>query len=150
MTPAASAKEYGKAIVSTLSAQLPWSAFLGVLPIDDALGREFYVTMAATERWSVRELRDQMDGMLYERTLISRKPEKSILKTQLQKQIEQAKLWIENKKMKTTNNQISSRLRRFIHTFVHKLRVMPLYQSPPCYTTCGTKKADCVYVAEND
>ena len=70
--------EYGKAIVSTLSTQLPWSAFLEVLPIDDALAREFYVTMAAAERWSVRKLRDQMDGMLYERTLISRKPEETI------------------------------------------------------------------------
>ena len=65
-------------IVSTLSTQLPWSAFLEVLPIDDALAREFYVTMAAAERWSVRKLRDQMDGMLYERTLISRKPEETI------------------------------------------------------------------------
>lgn len=65
-------------IVSTLSTQLPWSAFLEVLPVDDALAREFYVTMAATERWSVRKLRDQMDGMLYERTLISRKPEEAI------------------------------------------------------------------------
>lgn len=70
--------EYGKAIVSTLSTQLPWSAFLEVLPVDDALAREFYVTMAAAERWSVRKLRDQMDGMLYERTLISRKPEETI------------------------------------------------------------------------
>lgn len=67
--------EYGKAIVSTLSTQLPWSAFLEVLPVEDALAREFYVTMAATERWSVRQLREQMDGTLYERTLISRKPE---------------------------------------------------------------------------
>ena len=65
-------------IVSTLSTQLPWSAFLEVLPVDDALAREFYVTMAAAERWSVRKLRDQMDGMLYERTLISRKPEETI------------------------------------------------------------------------
>ena len=65
-------------IVSTLSTQLPWSAFLEVLPLEDALAREFYVTMAANERWSVRTLRDQMDGMLYERTLISRKPEEAI------------------------------------------------------------------------
>ena len=62
-------------IVSTLSTQLPWSAFLEVLPLEDALAREFYVTMAATEHWSVRELREKKDGMLYERTLISRKPE---------------------------------------------------------------------------
>ena len=65
-------------IVSTLSTQLPWSAFLEVLPIEDALAREFYATMAATERWSVRKLRDHIDGMLYERTLISRKSEDAI------------------------------------------------------------------------
>ena len=35
-------------------------------------------SLAAAERWSVRKLRDQMDGMLYERTLISRKPEETI------------------------------------------------------------------------
>lgn len=67
-------------IVSTLSTQLPWSVFLEVLPVEDALAREFYVTMAATERWSVRELRAQMEGMLYERTLISQKPEDTIRK----------------------------------------------------------------------
>lgn len=65
-------------IVSTLSTQLSWSAFLEVLPLEDPLAREFYVTMAAAERWSVRKLRDQMGAMLYERTLISRKPEETI------------------------------------------------------------------------
>ena len=69
-------------IVSTLSTQLPWSAFLEVLPVEDALAREFYITMAANERWSVRQLRNQMDAMLYERTLISRKPE-DVIKTEL-------------------------------------------------------------------
>jgi len=61
---------------------LPWSAFLEVLPVEDALAREFYITMAANERWSVRQLRNQMDAMLYERTLISRKPE-DVIKTEL-------------------------------------------------------------------
>ena len=37
-------------IVSTLSTQLPWSAFLEVLPVEDSLAREFYITMAANER----------------------------------------------------------------------------------------------------
>lgn len=69
-------------IVSTLSTQLPWSVFLEVLPVEDALAREFYITMAANERWSVRQLRNQMDAMLYERTLISRKPE-DVIKTEL-------------------------------------------------------------------
>ena len=54
--------EYGKAIVSTLSTQLPWSAFLEVLPVEDALAREFYITMAANERWSVRQLSLELGG----------------------------------------------------------------------------------------
>ena len=62
-------------IVSALSTKLPWSLFMEVLPIKDTVAREFYVTMAASEHWSLRTLRKQIDGMLYERTLISRKPE---------------------------------------------------------------------------
>lgn len=65
-------------IVSALSTKLPWSSFMEVLPIDSALEREFYVTMAANERWSTRKLRLQIESMVYERTLISRKPEDAI------------------------------------------------------------------------
>lgn len=65
-------------IVATLSRQLPWSHFKEVLPTKDPLAREFYVTLAASEHWSVRELRQQIDGMMYERTLISQKPEEVI------------------------------------------------------------------------
>lgn len=65
-------------IVSTLSTQLPWSVFMEVLTLKDSLAREFYITMAASERWSVRELREKKRGMLYERTLISRQPAETI------------------------------------------------------------------------
>lgn len=65
-------------IVATLSRQLPWSHFKEILPIKDPLAREFYATLAASERWSVRDLRKQIDGMMYERTLISQKPEEVI------------------------------------------------------------------------
>ena len=65
-------------IVSTLSAQLSWSHFVEVLPVKEDLQREFYLTMAASERWSVRTLRDKITGMLYERTLISGKPEEFV------------------------------------------------------------------------
>ena len=37
--------------------------------------RQFYAEMARVERWSVRTLRQKVQGMLYERTAISRKPE---------------------------------------------------------------------------
>lgn len=62
-------------IVSTLSTQLPWSHFMEVLPIKDTVAREFYVTMAASQKWSIRHMRKEIEAMLYERTLISRKPE---------------------------------------------------------------------------
>ena len=42
-------------IVSTLSTQLPWSAFLEVLPVEDALAREFYITVIKTELSTVRQ-----------------------------------------------------------------------------------------------
>ncbi len=62
-------------IVSALSTKLPWSHFMEVLPIKDAVAREFYVTMAASQQWSIRRMRKEIEAMLYERTLISRKPE---------------------------------------------------------------------------
>ncbi len=62
-------------IVSTLSRQLTWSHFRELLYLDDPLQRDFYAQMCATERWSVRLLRQKIQGMLFERTAISRKPE---------------------------------------------------------------------------
>lgn len=40
--------------------------------------REFYLTMAAEQKWSVRTLKAKIDGMLFERTVISKKPELTI------------------------------------------------------------------------
>ena len=65
-------------IVSTLLSKLSWSHFLIVMPIKDELQREFYLTMAANEMWSVRTLQAKIDGMLYERTAIATKPEELI------------------------------------------------------------------------
>jgi len=62
-------------IVSTLSRQLSWSHFLDLIYIDDSLKRDFYAEMCRLERWSVRTLRAKLDGMLYERTALSKKPE---------------------------------------------------------------------------
>ena len=62
-------------IVATLSQQSSWSHFVELLGLKDAVQREFYAEICRVERWSVRVLRDQMQGMLYERTAISRKPE---------------------------------------------------------------------------
>lgn len=62
-------------IVSTLSRQLGWSHFVELIPLDDPLKRDFYAEMCRVERWSVRTLRDKVQGMLFERTALSRKPE---------------------------------------------------------------------------
>jgi len=67
-------------IVATLSRQLSWSHFKEILPLKKPLQRNFYAEMCRLERWSVRTLRKKIDGMLYERTAISKKPEELIEK----------------------------------------------------------------------
>ena len=67
-------------IVAPVVRQLSWSHFLIVMTIKDELKREFYLTMAAAERWSKRALQEKIDGMLYERTAISGKPDEFIKK----------------------------------------------------------------------
>ena len=52
-------------IVSAVSTQLTWSHIIEILPLKDDLQREFYLTFAASERWSVRRLRKEIDGMLF-------------------------------------------------------------------------------------
>lgn len=62
-------------IVATLSHKLTWSHFVELIPLKDNLQRDFYAQMCRIENWSVRMLRQKIDGMLFERTAISRKPE---------------------------------------------------------------------------
>ena len=66
-------------IVTSVMSQLSWTHFLQVIAIEDRLKREFYLTMAADQRWSVRTLKSKIDGMLYERTAIAKKPDEVIL-----------------------------------------------------------------------
>jgi predicted nuclease of restriction endonuclease-like (RecB) superfamily len=46
----------------------------------DPLARAFYAEMARLERWSVRTLAERIGSMLFERTAVSKKPEKVILR----------------------------------------------------------------------
>jgi predicted nuclease of restriction endonuclease-like (RecB) superfamily len=62
-------------IVATLSQQLTWSHFVEVLTLRPDLKRNFYAEMCRIEQWSVRKLREKIDGMLYERTAIAKEPE---------------------------------------------------------------------------
>ena len=67
-------------IVSQFATKLFWSHFIEVLPLKDSLQKEFYITLAASERWGRNRLRKEIDGMLFERTAISGKPEEFIKK----------------------------------------------------------------------
>jgi predicted nuclease of restriction endonuclease-like (RecB) superfamily len=62
-------------VVQALAAHLGWSHFVEITPLDDSLKREFYAEMCRLERWSVRTLRAKIQGMLYERTAIAKKPQ---------------------------------------------------------------------------
>ena len=70
--------EYGKQIVATVARKLSFSHFQEVMYLKDVIKREFYLTLAASERWSKRQLREKIDGMLFERTAISTKPDELI------------------------------------------------------------------------
>ncbi|HTA82281.1 MAG TPA: DUF1016 N-terminal domain-containing protein, partial [Bacteroidia bacterium] len=67
-------------IVASAMRQLSWTHFTLLIPLKDAMEREFYAEMCRIERWSVRTLREKIDGMLYERTAISKKPKQLIQK----------------------------------------------------------------------
>ena len=56
-------------ICQTLSNKLTFSHYCEVLDLDDDEKRGFYEREAANAGWSVRELRRQMDSMLFERVL---------------------------------------------------------------------------------
>ena len=56
-------------ICQTLSGKLTFSHYCEVLDLDDDAKRGFYEREAANAGWSVRELRRQMDSMLFERVL---------------------------------------------------------------------------------
>ena len=66
-------------IVVSLIRQLSWTHFIALIPIEDKLKRDFYITMCINEKWSVRIFRERINSMLYERTAISQKPRKTII-----------------------------------------------------------------------
>ena len=65
-------------ILVSLIRHLSWTHFIALIPLKDQLQRDFYAEMCRMERWSVRTLRKEIGSMLFERTALSRKPEKLI------------------------------------------------------------------------
>lgn len=62
-------------IVQTLSGQLSWSHYIEILKAEDSLAIGFYSKQCEKEKWSVRELRRQMNSCLFERLALSRDKE---------------------------------------------------------------------------
>ncbi|MBL7892671.1 MAG: DUF1016 family protein [Bacteroidia bacterium] len=73
-----------KKIIATLSRELSWSHFIELITVESEPQRLFYAKMTIAEQWSVRLLRERMDSMLFERTALSKKPEK-LIKQELKK-----------------------------------------------------------------
>lgn len=61
-------------IVYALRRQLSWTHFRKIIYLDDPLRREFYAEMCRIEQWSTRTLDAKINGMLFERTALSKKP----------------------------------------------------------------------------
>lgn len=65
-------------ILNTVCSELSWSHLRLLIALDDPLKRDFYLQMCRLEHWSVRQLQERMNSMLFERTAISKQPEKVI------------------------------------------------------------------------
>lgn len=68
-------------IVSAVQRQFSWTSLKMVMYISDPLARQFYMQMCLYEHWSTRTLEEKIDSQLYERTVISRRPEEVIRQT---------------------------------------------------------------------
>ncbi len=64
--------------IATMSQQLSWSHLIELSAIDNEIKREFFTQLCMLERWNVRDLRGKANTMLFERTAIASKPEKTI------------------------------------------------------------------------
>lgn len=74
------ANALGEQNIATVSQQLSWSHLIELSTISDSLKREYYMLLAAQNQWGVRELREQINKMLYERTALAKLPENEIRK----------------------------------------------------------------------
>lgn len=70
---------------------LSWTHIINLLPVKDKLKREFYAVLCRKEHWSTRTLQERIGSMLYERTALSKLPEKTI-KMQLKELKEKDKM----------------------------------------------------------
>lgn len=64
--------------------QLNWTHIRSLMAVHNDLARQFYMEMCRLERWSTRTLDEKIESQLYERTVISRRPEE-VIKSELDK-----------------------------------------------------------------
>ena len=57
---------------------LSWTHIKSIIYLNDDLKRKFYATLCLKEHWSTRTLQGRIGSMLYERTALSKLPEKTI------------------------------------------------------------------------
>ncbi len=60
-------------IRSTLMSELSWSHYLEIIKIEEENKRNFYINECINSKWNVRELQRQINSLLYERLLLSKK-----------------------------------------------------------------------------
>ena len=60
--------------VHALRGQLSWTHLRELISIEDPLKRQFYTEICRIERWSTRTLKAKIDGLLFERTAIAKRP----------------------------------------------------------------------------
>ena len=65
-------------ILSAVRRELSWTHIKTLIYIDEPLKREFYTQIAKNENWSSRQLQERINSQLFERTAISKKPDKTI------------------------------------------------------------------------
>lgn len=69
--------------IAILSKELSWTHIRTLVSIKDSLKMDFYTALCRNEKWDTRTLNERIDSMLFERTALSKKPDK-LLKKEIQ------------------------------------------------------------------
>ena len=73
------AAAFDKENIATVSQQLSWSHLIELATIESKAKRLFYIQMSINDAWGVRELRDKVDTMTFERSALAKKNEKEVI-----------------------------------------------------------------------
>ena len=65
-------------ILYAIRIHLSWTQIRSLMTIENGLARQFYMEMCRLEHWNTRTLDEKIENHLYERSMISRRPEEVI------------------------------------------------------------------------